>query len=148
MKKIFFVLFTLFIMHMGCFSQNFSRLTEIINAPAITNEQAAYFIGTYIGTVSETDSTSNAFEKMKSAGYFKEDSEADTEMKLSELCSLYAKVSDVKGGLMFILTKKSGRYAFREFKAKGWLPKNADPSLKVSGANAVSLFNSVTGAAK
>ena len=35
-----------------------------------------------------------------------------------------------------------------EFKAKGWLPGNADPSLKVSGVNAIGLFNSVTGDAE
>ena len=138
MKKYFLSIFILLAIQLGAFSQNFNRLTQIVDAPQITNGQVAYFVGTYLGTVNDNATDSEAFENMKSSGY----------ISLKDLCAVYAKACGVKGGMMFSLSKKSPRYAFKEFKAKGWLPGNADPSLKVSGVNAIGLFNSVTGDAE
>ena len=148
MKKYFLSIFILLAIQLGAFSQNFNRLTQIVDAPQITNGQVAYFVGTYLGTVNDNATDSEAFENMKSSGYFSKDAVADGYISLKDLCAVYAKACGVKGGMMFSLSKKSPRYAFKEFKAKGWLPGNADPSLKVSGANAIGLFNSVTGDAE
>ena len=145
MKKYFLSIFILLAIQLGAFSQNFNRLTQIVDAPQITNGQVAYFVGTYLGTVNDNATDSEAFENMKSSGYFSKDAVADGYISLKDLCAVYAKACGVKGGMMFSLSKKSPRYAFKEFKAKGWLPGNAEPSLKVSGVNAIGLFNSVTG---
>ena len=46
----------------------------------------------------------------------------------------------MKGGLFYKLTK-APRYAFKELKALGFLDKEADPWKKISGQDAVNLFN-------
>ena len=148
MKKYLLSFFMVVLAGMGVYSQNFNRVTQIVEASEITNGQAAYFVGTYLGTVNDNATDSEAFENMKSSGYFSKDAVADGYISLKDLCAVYAKACGVKGGMMFSLSKKSPRYAFKEFKAKGWLPGNADPSLKVSGVNAIGLFNSVTGDAE
>lgn len=148
MKKYFLGIFILLAIQLGAFSQSFSRLSQIIDTQEITNGQAAYFVGTYLGTVRENATDTEAFETLKAAGYFADGVTADSKIQLKNLCAVYAKAADVKGGMMFSLSKKSPRYAFKEFKAKGWLPANADPSRTVSGINAIGLFNSVTGGSK
>lgn len=148
MKKYFLGIFILLAIQLGAFCQNFNRLSQIIDAPEITNGQAAYFVGTYLGTVQDNATDSEAFETLKAKGYFSKDAASDSYISLKDLCAVYAKVTGVKGGLMFTLSKQSPRYSFKEFKARGWLPGNADPQVKVSGINAVGLFNSITGDAK
>lgn len=145
MKKFLLSFFMVVLAGMGVYSQNFNRVTQIVEASEITNGQAAYFVGTYLGNVKENASDAEAVEVLKEAGLIPANTNADSKIKLKDLCSLYAKVCGVKGGMMYNFTKKSPRYAFKEFKAKGWLPKNADPSMNVTGTNAISLFNSVTG---
>lgn len=148
MKKYFLGIFILLAIQLGAFSQNFNRLSQIVDAPQVTNGQVAYFVGTYLGTVGDNATNSDAFESLKAKGYFSKDAVADSYISLKDLCAVYAKVTEVKGGLMYTLSKKSPRYSYKEFKAKGWLPSNADPSVTVSGVNAIGLFNSVTGGAK
>lgn len=148
MKKFVFIISLVFLTCMGAFSQNFNRVTQIIETAELTNGQAAYFVGSYLGSVRDNATDEEAFDVLKKEGLFKESAAAADKIKLQDLCALYAKAVQVKGGMMFTFTKKSARYSFKEFKAKGWLPKNADPSMKVSGVNAMGLFNSVTGGAK
>lgn len=148
MKKYFLGIFILLAIQLGAFSQNFNRLTQIIEEPQITNGQAAYFVGTYLGTVNDNATEEAALESLKAEGYFSNDALSDAKISLKDLCAVYAKACGVKGGMMYSLSKKSPRYAFKEFKAKGWLPANADPSMKVTGINAVNLFNSVSGGVK
>ena len=44
MKKYFLSIFILLAIQLGAFSQNFNRLTQIVDAPQITNGQVAYFV--------------------------------------------------------------------------------------------------------
>lgn len=148
MKKYFVVLFVLLAVQLGAFSQSFNRLSQIIDEPQVTNGQVAYLVGTYLGSVNENSTNDDAFAKLKAEGYFSESAVSETAISLKDLCGVFAKACNVKGGMMFTLTKKSSRYAFKEFKAKKWLPLNADPSMSVSGVNAIGLFNSVTGGSK
>jgi len=59
---------------------------------------------------------------------------------LQELSWLMAKLWDIKGGLMYRATKRSARYAFRQFKVDGILPATADPWKKASGSDVLNMY--------
>lgn len=148
MKKILPVFLFLFVFQFIAVSQNFDKITQIISADEITNAQAAYIAAIYAGDVTDRSTELDAFNSLKEKGFFKTSDSPDAKIKLSSLCSLFAKVTNVKGGFMFALTKKSARYSYREFIAKGYISRNADPMMTVSGTQAIGLFNSVTGGTK
>ena len=49
---------------------------------------------------------------------------------------------NIKGGLMFRLTKGSPRYAFKQMKSDGVISQNYDPSLILSGREALNIYTS------
>lgn len=146
MKRKFFVAFIvlLSVQFLGM-SQNFNKISDMINSEKITVGQVSYLVGNYLEIIKETDSEKIALDKLKEEGYFSENVNIPEYISLQDLCQVYAKVADVKGGLMFTLTKKSARYSFKEFLARGYLPKNADPLMSVKGIDAIGLFNNVIG---
>lgn len=148
MKKILTAFLFFFVFQFTAVSQNFDKITQIISTDEITYAQAAYIAAIYTGDVTNTSDENAAFDSLKAKGFFKESDNPDLKITLDKLCSLYAKVTNQKGGLMFMITKKSPRYAFKEFIAKGLLPKNVSSSIKVSGTDAIGLFNALTGGAK
>lgn len=148
MKKILTAFLFFFVFQFMAVSQNFDKITQIISTDEITYAQAAYIAAFYTGDVTNTSDEKAAFDSLKAKGFFKESDNPDLKINLGALCSLFAKVTNKKGGLMFMITKKSPRYAFKEFIAKGFLPRDAVPSAKVKGADALGLFNVLTGGAK
>ncbi|MGN0738853.1 MAG: hypothetical protein ACI4LX_01615 [Treponema sp.] len=144
MKKKFIIAAFLFCaVEILAVSQNFDRISQIIETKKITVAQASYLVANYLGVVEEDADEQTAFEKLLSSGYFSPEQKADEFISLQNLCALYAKAANQKGGMMFTLTKKSGRYSYREFRAKGYIPPYADPMMKVSGADAIGLLNAV-----
>ncbi|MCR5614483.1 hypothetical protein [Treponema sp.] len=126
------------------FAQNFDTITKIIDTTEITNAQAAYLAASYMSLSNDRTSENQAFELLKQKGYFSENDKADDAISLKCLCSLFAKTLNVKGGLFYSVSKKSPRYTFKEFVARGYIPLHIDPDSKVSGADALGLFNSLT----
>lgn len=145
MRKLLSVLIVLLSFQLVTFAQNFNKVTEIIDTKEVTIGQAAYLVGVYLEVVQDGQSDNEAFEKLKSAGYFSENVKSSDLISLKQLCALYAKATNQKGGLLYTWTKKSERYSFKEFFAKGYLPKNADPMMKVSGIDAIGLLNNIIG---
>lgn len=66
----------------------------------------------------------------------------DDKVLLGDLSLIVAKVGNMKGGLFYSIFKNS-RYAFKELKALGILPEEADPSMLVSGRDVLAIFSSV-----
>lgn len=148
MKKIL----TAFLLILGfqfiAVSQNFDKITQIISSDEITYAQAAYIAAIYTGDVTNTSDEKAAFEALKTKGFFTDADDSESKINLGKMCSLFAKVTNAKGGLMYMITKKSPRYAYREFVAKGFISRTADPKKAVKGADAIGLFNSLTEGAK
>ena len=144
MKKKFIVAAFLFCaVQILAVSQNFDKISQIIETKKITVAQASYLVANYLGVVEEYEDELSAFEKLLSQGYFLPEQKASDFISLQNLCALYAKAAKYKGGMMFTLTKKSGRYSYKEFRAKGFIPSYADTMMNVSGTDAIGLLNAV-----
>lgn len=137
------------------FSQSSEIMTEIIDSEKATCAQISYLPALYANLITESDSaktigamsdskksaTTDAFEALKANAYFSEDADADSEATIAQTAFVYMKALGIKGGLFYTLFP-SARYAFKELKAKGLLPIETDPSMKLSGRESLDLFNS------
>lgn len=134
-------------------AQNFNTITAIIDSPKITNAQAAYLAASYMAVnnkinLTDRSTEKDAFDLLKAKGFFTEKDNADDFITLKKLCSVFAKATDAKGGLFYMLSKQSPRYAYKEFVARGYVPAKSDPHSTVKGSDAIGLFNSITGGSK
>lgn len=142
-RKLFLVPIILGLLQFGAFAQSFDRITQILDAKEINAGQLSYLAATYLNVIDERSDEKAAFDKLKEMGYFDDSFSADSPVSLKKVCAVFARAADIKGGFMYRLTKKSERYAYKEFLARGYIPVNSDPSMHVSGVNAVALFNSI-----
>lgn len=140
-KKCFAAAFLFCALNFFGAAQNFDVISEIMETKKITVGGASYLAAQYAGTVDENSGVETAYEKMVSLGCISSRKEIGACISLQDLCGLYAKALNLKGGMMFSITKKSGRYAYKEFRAKGYIPPHADPSMSVSGVDAIGLLN-------
>ncbi len=138
------------------FSQSSEIMSEILDSEKATCAQISYLPAIYANLITEADSskslgatnaakgsasTAEAFEALKSNDYFKADAEANSEVTIAQVSYVYMKALGIKGGLFYTLFP-STRYAFKELKAKGILPVETDPSMKLSGRESIDLFTS------
>jgi len=139
MKKVFAALiFALAVF--AAHSQSAEKISEIIESNEITNEQGAWIACQYSQDVGENAGYSEAMTKAVEKGWLPSGEVASNPMTLQNLCGLCVKASGLKCGLFYRLTK-ANRYAFKELKANGVLDSSADPSMAVTGQNALSILN-------
>ena len=143
MKKLSILFFSFVLTCVVSHAQNAQRITEIVNSPVVTYSQASYVVATYLGLVSDDASFADSFNELQNKFYFAKDVKEDDKISLKNLCSLYAKATDFKGGAMYTITKKSPRYSYKEFYAKEFFKENTDPDMTVTGIEAINLFNNV-----
>ena len=138
------------------FTQSSEILSEIIDSEKATCAQISYLPALYesqnqedsgsaqLGTMSasklEKASTAETFNLLKSESYFDSADEADSQATIARTAFVYMKALGIKGGLFYSLFP-SPRYAFKELKAKGILPSETDPDMKLSGRESIDLFN-------
>jgi hypothetical protein len=115
-------------------------MSEIIGTEKASYAQAAYLPAIYANLVSDEASQEEAFKALYDNGYFKGNANPQDSLSLSQLSYIYIKAFKIKGGL-FCRMFKSPRYAFKELKAQGVLPPEADPAMPVSGHDVIDIFN-------
>lgn len=91
----------------------------------------------------EDASEEDAFKILSENKYFSEKESCDELITLGKVSALFAKAVELKGGLFYSITHNS-RYSYRELKAKGILPSEADPSFKVSGRDAIVILDGLS----
>lgn len=121
-------------------AQSVEKITEIIDSQETTFGQASYLALSYSEKIDEVASYQDALQSAVELGWVKDGAEASSAISLKEYSALCAKATGLGGGLFYKLTK-APRYAFKELKALGLLNHDADPSNKISGQDAVNLFN-------
>lgn len=139
-RKLFLCFVVAFFVLPSTFSQSSEKVSTIIAADNATAGQIAYLAGTYTNLVSEDDDYARSFVVMSDAGYFPSRTSVDETVSLLQASYIFAKAVNLKGGLLYSLTG-SARYAFKELKAKGILPATSDPDMKISGRDAINIFN-------
>lgn len=141
MKKIIGIVFALF-MTFSAFAQSNKMITEMLNAEEFTYGQAVYLSAVFQGLIHDDDSPERALEALTTKGQITEVQNLKEPVSLQDLAFIYSKMWNVQGGLMFRITGGSPRYAFKQMKADGIIANRADPSKKLSGTEALSMFTS------
>ena len=139
MKKTFAALIFL-LAAIAAHSQDAQKISEIIESEQITNEQSAWIACQSAQVLDESASYSDALAFAVQKGWISNGAVSSNPINLKALCGLYVKASGLKCGLFYKISK-ADRYAFKELKAKGVLDSTADPSMKVSGQNALAILN-------
>ncbi|MBQ9494136.1 MAG: hypothetical protein IJR50_00680 [Treponema sp.] len=122
------------------FAQRAEYITDMIETSTATYGKVSYLSAVYQGLVGESASYADAFIALQKAGQIRSSVGQNDVVSLKELSRIMAKLWNIKGGLMYRITKGSGRYAFRQFKADGILSNDANPSKKVSGVEVLNLY--------
>lgn len=142
MKRIFSVLLVLFIGGL-VFAQSADVVTEILGTEEVTYGQVCYLSAIHQGLISEDASYDDAVEALLARGQLPEDVGSYDSVFMANLAFIYAQIwPNIKGGLMFRLTRGSPRYAYKQFKADGVIPDNSDPNEIVSGTQALNILTS------
>jgi len=139
MKKMF-VLPAVFVLCVTAYAQRADVVTRLIGADTATYGEVCYLSAVYQGFVDENASYDDALQALVQKGQASSRADANGAVTLQELSRLMAKMWDIKGGLMYRATKRSARYAFRQFKVDGILPATADPSKKASGSDVLNMY--------
>ncbi len=139
MKKMF-ILPAVFALSLAAYTQRADVVTRLIGADTATYGEVCYLSAVYQGFVDENASYDDAFHALVQKGQANSRADVNGAVTLQELSRLMAKMWDIKGGLMYRATKRSARYAFRQFKVDGVLSATADPSEKASGSDVLNMY--------
>ena len=139
MKKIFAALI-LTLAAFAVYAQSAEKISEIIESEEITNEQAAWIACQSAQILQDDAAYSEAMSSATQNGWLASGAVASNPISLKDYCGLCVKASGLKCGLFYRISK-ANRYAFKELKANGTLDGAADPSMKVTGQNALSILN-------
>lgn len=124
------------------FTQSADVITDLLESDKVSFGQVSYLAAVQMNLLDENESYENAVKALVDNDIIPDGEEADTPIPLVDIAYIYSKLWDVKGGLMYRLTKGSPRYAFRQFQSDGIISSDADPAWLVSGAKALSIFTS------
>ncbi|MBQ7620447.1 MAG: hypothetical protein IJS51_10025 [Treponema sp.] len=139
MKK-FAALILLSVFACLAYAQSAEKISQIIESQEISYGQSAWLALSYAEENGDQASYEQALSAATERGWLKSGAVSDSSISLQELCGIFVKAAGLKGGLLYRLSK-ADRYAFKELKANGTLDSAADPSMKVSGQNAVAILN-------
>lgn len=141
MKKVLLFCITSLLLTFCASAQSSEKLSEMIKTEKTTIGQAAYLAAVYQGLTDEKADYSQAVQALASAGYIDAGADPEKPVELAELAYICTRIAGFSGGLMYKMFP-GPRYAFRELKAKGFIPPVSDPSETVTGRDTIALFNS------
>ena len=139
MKKMMVILFALFL-SFSAYAQSADVITDILETEKVTFGQASYITAVQLNLVGEKASFEESVNALYEKGFIQKRVESDSPISALELAFFYSKLWNIKGGLMFRLTKGSPRYVYKQFQADGVISLDLDPSSNISGAKALSIY--------
>ena len=140
MKKFVSILFTMFLVF-SIHAQSADAITEILDADTVTVGQVCYLSAVEQGLMSERDSFENAVLALVENGQIKPGLHKDDVIPAVNIAFILSQMWEIKGGVMFKITKGSPRYAFKQFKADGVIKPNIEPGDYISGSEFLNIYN-------
>lgn len=138
LKRIFCLVF--FVFSLNIYSQSAEFITELLGAEKVTYGQVSYLVAVHENLVSEKASYIDSMNALYQEKLLLDEILPSQFVNYKDLSYFFAKLWDVKGGLMFRISKGSPRYAFNQFKNDGIIPVNIDPHFYPSGRDVLNLF--------
>jgi outer membrane protein OmpA-like peptidoglycan-associated protein len=112
-------------------------MDEVLATQELSFAQASRFVLTAAGGASAS------YELAREQGWLPGDAEAESPIRLGELCFLMMKAFDIRGSFLYALFP-GPRYAFRELDYKRLIPGRRDPSLRVTGETFLRMLGMVS----
>ena len=141
MKKIVSLIFALFLV-LSVYAQSADVITDILETEEITFGQVCYLTAVQMHVIDDSASYEESVTALYEKGYIPMLEEYTAPVPAVDLAYLYSRLWNIKGGLMYRLSKGAPRYAFRQFQADGILSMDMDPATFVSGEKALSIYTS------
>ena len=141
MKKYIAILFTMFLTF-GIFAQSADVTTEIINTDEVTFGQVCYLSAVQQGLIYDEASYEDAIAVLVESNQIPQSvvvAENDV-IPLQNIAFILSEMFDVKGGVMYRITKGSPRYAFKQLKSDAVIPITANPTDTVDGTTLLNMF--------
>lgn len=139
MKKFGSIIFTMFLVF-SIHAQSAEAISQILESDVVTVGQVCYISAVEQGLISERSSLEDAVLALEEIGQIKPGMNKDDRMPVVNIAFIMAQLWEIKGGLMFRITKGSPRYAFKEFKSTGVILEDTDPGDYISGAEFLSMY--------
>jgi hypothetical protein len=123
-------------------AQTAADLEAVLQAPAISCEQAAWFV---LSAGSGAPANSGAaFAQAVSRGWLK-NAQPDDPITLGKLSFLIMRAFDFKGGMMYAILP-GPHYAYRSMLSRSYIQGTADPAMTVSGERCLVILGKVLSA--
>ena len=127
----------------GIYAQSADVITQILETDEVTCGQICYLSAVRQNLISEDDSFEKAVEVLAEKYQLGNLLEADYAADVQTVAYLYMKIwPDVKGGLFYLITGGSPRYAYKHLKALHVISDRYDPHAKLNGMQALNLLTS------
>lgn len=139
MKERFLFFGVLFLCGLA-YAQSADFVTELLQTEKATFGQICYFTAVHRGLVDESASIEEALIVLKNREEVSENVAAEVAADYADAAYLFSKIWNVKGHLLFKLTKGHRRYAFKKFQKDRIVPVHTDPQAFPSGVDILNLF--------
>jgi len=143
MKKIIISL-VLSVLCFCAYSQSADVITDILNTDKVTFGQICYLSAVQQGFIDDNASYTDAINILYEKGQVPVTGYEGTALPMANLTYIFAQMWNIKGGVFYRIFHGAPRYAFKQMKADGVLPKNADPGNLISGQEALNIYTSCT----
>lgn len=141
MKKTLFILISLFI-GFSVYAQSADVITEMLDSEQATFGQISYLAAVQKQLINDDGSYDAAVQALYDNGIIPDSEDPSAPIPLVDIVYIYSRLWQVKGGLMYRITKGSPRYAFKQFKADGIISANQEPTDYITGVKALSIYTS------
>lgn len=127
-------------MSVSVYAQSADVITELLNADSATFGEVCYLSAVQQGLLEDSASYEDAVAVLGFKSQVGELVDANEPIKARDAAAIFAAMWDVKGGLMYRLSKGSPRYAFKQFQSDGVLPAAMDPSATMTGSEVLRMY--------
>lgn len=139
MKKKLIILF-LSVFSTLAFSQSADYISKVLESKEATYGQIGYLVSVCQGFVLDSATEDEALDSLFKNGQISGIVQSDKVLRYDEAAALFSKVWKIRSNLMYLISNGSSRYAFKQLKSDGVIPKNVDPKDSLSGEELLNIF--------
>lgn len=141
MKKYISIVFTLFLVF-SIHAQSADVITEILDSEEVTFGQVCYISAVEQGLVSDRAGYKEAVDALVKNEQIPGTVDENAAAPIVDIAFIMSQIWDIKGGLMYRITKGSPRYSFKQFKSDGIIEPYIEPADLISGAKLLGIYTS------
>ena len=122
------------------YAQSADVITDVLESEKATFGQVCYLAAVQKNLINEKASYSDAVKALYDNHMIVTLEDADAYIPAVDIAYIFSQLWEVKGGLMYRLTKGAPRYAFKQFVYDGIIDSGTDTSTYLSGAKVLSMY--------